>query len=107
VTFLVLTLAVSCFVTGASVSRLYVDHGHLTLIVGALVLYTIGNILMVRLMRDAGLGPAMSASTVAQLVIANVIAVAAFGERPSPLQVIGIGVGVLAVVLILLPTWSR
>ncbi len=103
----VLTLAVACFVSGASLSRIYVANGRLLILVLGLTLYTIGNIVMVRLMRHAGLGPAMSLSTVGQLVVINVIAFLAFGERPAPVQVLGIGFGIIAVVMILYPTLNR
>jgi glucose uptake protein len=104
---LVLTLAVACFVAGASMSKVYVANGHVFVLVAGLALYTVGNIIMVRLMRETGLGPAISLSTVAQLLVVNVVAFAVFGERPAPVQMLGIGMGVVAVALILVPTFNR
>ena len=49
----------------------------------ALVLYTAGNLMMVRLMRDGGMAVAISVSAVLQLVLANAVAVILFGERPG------------------------
>jgi glucose uptake protein len=88
-------------------SRLYVSTGRVLILVAGLALYTIGNIIIVRLMRETGLGPAISMSTVAQLIVVNMVAFAAFGERPAAMQVLGIGLGLVAVVLILLPNINR
>ena len=101
--FGVLVLALPIFLAAASLSRLYVDNGRLGFIVAALCLYSVGNVLMVRLMRDIGLGAAISLSTVAQLILVNVIAFAVFNERPAPLQLLGIGFGIVAVALIVVP----
>jgi multidrug transporter EmrE-like cation transporter len=104
---LALALAVACFVAGASMSKVYVASGRLWILVAGLALYTAGNIIMVRLMRETGLGPAISLSTVAQLIAINIVAFTVFGERPSPVQMLGIGTGLVAVALILLPTLNR
>lgn len=106
--YLVLGTAVAFFVGGASVLRIYLDDGRLFVLVAALAIFTIGNILMVRIMRDAGgMGAAMSLSTVGQLVAANAVAFLAFGERPTMVQSLGIALGIVAVVLILYPTAQR
>jgi len=67
-----------------------------------LALYTVGNLIMLRLIRDFGLGIALSLSAVIQLVAVNVVAFAWFGERVDTLQGVGIVVAVLAVALITL-----
>jgi small multidrug resistance pump len=100
-------MAVACFMSGASLSRVYVATGRLPVLILGLAIYTLGNIIMVRLMRETGLGPAMSLSTISQLIVINAIAVVVFGERPAAVQVVGIGFGLLAVALILLPTLNR
>jgi small multidrug resistance pump len=48
-----------------------------------LVLYTAGNLIMLRLIRDVGMSVALSLSAVVQLVAVNVVALAFFGERVS------------------------
>jgi glucose uptake protein len=103
---LVLGLAVAFFVAGASMSKLYVSSGRLIILVVGLALYTLGNIIMVRLMRETGLGPSISVSTFSQLILINLVAFLVFGERPAPVQVLGIGIGVVAVALILFPTFK-
>jgi glucose uptake protein len=104
----VLGVALALFVTGASLLRIYVSDSRMFILLIALAIFTVGNILMVRLMRETGgLGPAISLATVGQLIAANVIAFLFFGERPGTLQILGIGLGVVAIALILLPTLNR
>jgi glucose uptake protein len=103
----VLATAIAIFITAASMSRLYVTNGRLIIIVAAMVLYTVGNLLMVRIMREIGLGPAVSVATFAQLVLVNIVAFAIFQERPAPLQTAGIVLGAVSMILILLPTGNR
>jgi glucose uptake protein len=100
---IVLALAVPCFLAGASLSRLYVADGRVIILILGLSFYTVGNILMVRLIRETGLGAAISVSTILQLLLVNLVAFAVFGERPAPPQVLGIALGIVAVALILLP----
>lgn len=65
-------------------------------------LYTVGNLIMLRLIRDFGMGVALSLSAVIQLAAVNVVAFAWFGERVNLLQGAGIVVAVAAVALITL-----
>ena len=58
----------------ASLSRVYVTNGRIVLLIVALILFTIGNTLMVRVMREMGLGVAVSIATIAQFVLINLIA---------------------------------
>lgn len=67
-----------------------------------LALYTLGNLIMLRLIRDVGMGIALSLSAIVQLVAVNVIALAVFGERLSPIQSAGIALAILAVAMITL-----
>jgi multidrug transporter EmrE-like cation transporter len=67
-----------------------------------LALYTAGNLIMLRLIRDFGMGVALSLSAVIQLVAVNIVAFAYFGERVDALQAVGIVVAILAVALITL-----
>jgi glucose uptake protein len=103
----VMAVAVPLFLVAASLSRIYVADGRLFILVTALALYTIGNILMVRLMREVGLGVAISLATIAQLVLINVVAFAVFQERPTPTQFAGILVGAAGMVLMLLPAGNK
>lgn len=65
-------------------------------------LYTVGNLIMLRLIRDFGMGVALSLSAVIQLAAVNVVAFAWFGEQVNLLQGAGIVVAVAAVALITL-----
>lgn len=98
-----LGLASGAFLCASAALRRYVDHPQTALLLGALALYTFGNLMMVRLMRETGLAVAISVSAVLQLVLANALAFGLFGERPRGVQLVGIGLGVVAVALILWP----
>ena len=69
----------------------------------ALCLYTLGNLMMVRLMRETGMAVAISVSAVLQLVLASAVGLTLFGERPTALQAAGLALGVVAVALIVWP----
>ena len=91
------------FMAAASSLRVYVDRPSVWLLVLAIGLYTAGNLMMVRVMRESGLAVAMSLSAVLQLVLINLIGLLIFGERPSNMQIGGITLGILAVTMIVWP----
>ena len=91
------------FVSAATASRLYVSTSNMLWVVLSLSLYVVGNLIMIRLMREGGLGLAMSISAIAQLVLANLIAFGFFNEKLSPVQMGGIAVGLIAVTLMMWP----
>lgn len=99
--------AIPVFLAAASASRFYVNNGSTMVLVGSLCLYTVGNLMMVRLMRESGLGVAISASAIAQLVLVNIIAFTVFGERPPLPQVVGMVLGGAGFALMLWPAASR
>jgi small multidrug resistance pump len=76
-------------------------------LLAALVLFTDGNLMMVRLMRESGLAVAISVSSIVQLVIIGLVARFVFGERPTGLQMAGMALGVVAVVMIAWPTGAK
>lgn len=100
---IVLFLAVPIFVFAASLQRLYLSNGRMALVVIALILFTIGNALMFRVMRDMGLGMAISVATIGQLILINLIAYFFFQERPTQPQLAGMALGLVSMVLLLLP----
>jgi glucose uptake protein GlcU len=67
-----------------------------------LALYTVGNLIMLRLIREFGMATAFSLSAVIQLVAVNVVALAYFGERLGAIQGAGVALAILAVALITL-----
>jgi small multidrug resistance pump len=98
-----LGLATAVFLTASATLRTYVAAPRAGLILAALALYCVGNLMMVRVMRESGMAVAISVSSVLQLVLATLVAVAVFAERPTPLQWAGIALGVVAVALIAWP----
>lgn len=65
-----------------------------------LALYSAGNLIMLRLVKEFGMASAFSLSAVIQLVAVNVIALAWFGENLTALQGTGVVLAIVAVGLI-------
>jgi small multidrug resistance pump len=99
--------AMAAFVAGNTVLRSYAASQQMLVLLGALCLFTLGNLMMVRLMRESGLAVAISISSIVQLVVIGLIAWTVFGERPTPLQIAGMMLGVVAVALIAWPQGLR
>jgi drug/metabolite transporter (DMT)-like permease len=99
--------AMLVFVAANSVLRTYAASSYLPTLLGALLLFSLGNVMMVRLMRESGLALAISISSVAQLVLISFVAFLWFGERPTALQLTGMALGIVAVVLIAWPQGGR
>ncbi|HEX8045218.1 hypothetical protein [Rhizobium sp.] len=99
--------AMAVFIGGATASRTYIANNNMFVLILALILYCIGNLMMIRLMREGGLGLAISASSIAQLVVVNIVAFVVFGERLSLPQLAGVGLGIVAMVLMLFPAQGR
>ena len=91
------------FMAANAVLKTYAVQGGFWVLAGALALFCVGNTLMVQVMRGQGLGVAIALSVVFQMVAVTLLAMAAFGERPGPMQWAGIALGVVAVVLIAWP----
>ena len=100
---LLLSLAMAVFLAASSCLRAYAGGAALWILLLALVLYCVGNLMMVPLMKANGLAVAMSVSAILQLLLATFVAVVAFGERPMMIQWAGIALGIVAVMLILWP----
>ena len=99
--------AMATFLAAATASRAYIASSNILLLLLSLVLYCAGNLMMVKLMREGGLGLAISVSAIAQLLLINVIAFAVFGEKLTTQQLAGIGLGVAAMVLMLVPMGAK
>ena len=65
-----------------------------------LALYSLGNLIMMRLIREFGMGVSLSLSGVIQLLAVNAVALAYFGERINALQAIGLVLAVVSMALI-------
>jgi drug/metabolite transporter (DMT)-like permease len=83
--------------------RAYVGNAQLWVLLAALALFSVGNLMMVRLMRESGLAVAISVSSIVQLVLIGLVAWFVFGERPTGLQIAGMALGVVAVAMIAWP----
>ena len=98
-------LAVSTviFVSAASSAKAWaLSANNIGWLALTLVLYTAGNLIMLRLIRDIGMGVALSLSAVVQLVAVNIVALAFFGERVSAVQAAGLLLAIVAVAMITL-----
>ena len=93
------------FVLAASAAKSWVmapSHWRLALV---LALYTLGNLIMLRLIREFGMGVALSLSAVVQLVAVNIVAFFWFGEKVHLIQGVGILAAIAAVGLITIGPW--
>ncbi len=66
-----------------------------------LALYTLGNLIMLRLVRIFGMSTAFSLTAVIQLVAINAIAILFFGEKLGPVEGLGVALAIASVALIL------
>jgi len=95
-----LGLSTVIFLLAATVAKSWALAPGMGKLVLTLLLYSAGNLVMLRLVREFGMASAFSLSAVIQLVAVNVIALSWFGERVSFMQGSGIALAILAVGLI-------
>lgn len=97
-------LAVSTvvFLLAASAAKAWTVAPNLWRMLLVLALYSVGNLIMLRLICDFGMGMALSLSGVIQLLAVNVIAFAVYREHINLLQGVGLVLAVVAVALITL-----
>jgi multidrug transporter EmrE-like cation transporter len=88
------------FLAAATVAKSWALSPNIGKLLLTLGLYSLGNLIMMRLVREFGMATAFSLSAVIQLVAVNVIALAWFGERLSTIQTGGIVLAILATALI-------
>lgn len=91
------TLIFLAAASGAKAWALAPSLGKLLL---TLALYSLGNLVMLRLVREFGMSVAFSLSAVIQLIAVNLVAIAYFGERLNAAQGVGIGLAIAAVAVI-------
>ena len=107
-TLVQLALATFIFIGAASSAKAWALSPSGWRIVLTMLLYTAGNLLMLRLIRQLGMATAFSLSAVLQLVAVNAVAIVWFGETVGVLEGIGISLAIVAVALITLgPQLSR
>ena len=100
---LLLAGASAIFIAAASATRAYISTDNWLWVALSLSLYVAGNLVMIRIMREGGLGLAISISSIAQLILVNVIALAVFNERMTGVQIGGVALGILAMTLMMWP----
>ena len=91
------------FMAANATLKTYAVTGGPLILIGALALFCVGNFLMVRVMRENGLGLAIALSLVFQLIAITLMAFLWFGERPTGLQLAGLALGVVAITMIVWP----
>ena len=92
------------FMAANATLKTYAAKGGPLILIGALLLFCVGNFLMVRVMRENGLGLAIALSLIFQLIAITLMAFVWFGERPSPVQIAGLALGVVAITMIVWPS---
>jgi len=97
-----LGLSTGVFLLAATVAKYWALAPTFGKIALTLALYTLGNLIMLRLIREFGMGISLSLSAVIQLVAVNAIALAFFGERLNSLQAVGLVLAVVALALVTL-----
>jgi len=99
---LLLGLSTVIFLLAATAAKAWAMAPGFGKIVLTLFLYSAGNLIMLKLIRDFGMSVSFSLSAVIQLVAVNAVALAVFGERVTTLQALGLGLAVISVALITL-----
>jgi multidrug transporter EmrE-like cation transporter len=106
--FLQLAASTVVFLIAATVAKSWALAPGLGKLLLTLALYSGGNLIMLRLVREFGMASAFSLSAVIQLVAVNVIALFWFGEHLTLVQHAGIVLAIVAVGLITLgPALAR
>ena len=91
------------FMAANATLKTYAVKGGALSLVAALALFCLGNWLMVRVMRENGLGLAIALSLILQLLAITAMAFLWFGERPGGMQMAGLALGVVAIAMIVWP----
>jgi glucose uptake protein GlcU len=103
-----LAAATAIYVLAAGGAKSWALAPSLPKIALTLALYTLGNLIMLNLVRLFGMATAFSLTAVIQLVAINAIAIFVFGEKLGAVEGIGVGLAIVAVALIMLgPALSR
>lgn len=102
-TTLWLICSTAVFMAANTVLKRFAEGAGLWVLALALVLFSVGNTLMVQVMRGEGLGVAIVLSAIFQMVAITLLAAVVFGERLAPVQWAGLALGIVAVTMIAWP----
>ncbi len=97
-----LAASTAVFMAANALLKTYASGAGVQVLAAALALFCLGNYIMVWVMKGGGLGVAISLSAIFQLLAITAMAMVVFGERPTGLQIAGMGMGIVAVALIAL-----
>ena len=100
--FLQLGVSTLIFLGAATMAKQWALAPGLGKLAFTLLLYSAGNLIMLRLVREFGMASSFSLSAVIQLVAVNLIALVVFGEKLAPIQSLGVVLAIVAVTLITL-----
>jgi multidrug transporter EmrE-like cation transporter len=95
-----LCIATAIFIGAASSAKAWSISPSLTGLLLTLALYVIGNLLIMRLLRQVGMATAFSVTSVLQLVAVNLVAIFVFGEKIGLAEGSGIIMAIAGVALI-------
>jgi multidrug transporter EmrE-like cation transporter len=98
--FLQLCVATAIFIGAASSAKVWSLSPSFGRVILTMVLYVIGNLLMMRLLRQIGMATAFSITAVLQLIAVNLVAIFVFGESVGLAQGTGIVLAIAGVALI-------
>lgn len=97
-----LIASTAAFILAAGAAKNWAVSPNIWKLLLTLALYTLGNLIILKLIRGVGLGVALSLSAVIQLLAVNVLAFFYFQEKVNAVQGVGIACAVVAVALITL-----
>jgi glucose uptake protein GlcU len=97
-----LAASTAIYVLAAGSAKSWALAPSLPKIAATLALYTLGNLIMLRLVRVFGMSTAFSLTAVLQLVAINAIAILVFGEKLGWVQGTGVALAIVSVALIML-----
>jgi multidrug transporter EmrE-like cation transporter len=100
--FLQLCFATAIFLGAASSAKAWSISPSFGGVIITMVLYVIGNLLIMHLLRQVGMATAFSISSVLQLVAVNLIAIFVYGETLGLAQGAGIVMAIAGVALIII-----
>ncbi|WP_158813339.1 hypothetical protein [Methylocapsa sp. S129] len=103
-----LAASTAIYVLAAGSAKSWALAPSLAKIALTLALYSVGNLIMLRLVRTFGMSAAFSLTAVIQLVAINAVAILVFGEKLGRIEGIGVALAIVSVTLIMLgPALSR
>ena len=98
-----LVISSGLFIGAASAAKIWaLSPDDRSWLVATLLLYTLGNLVVLKLIRDLGMGVALSLSSVLQLLAVNLVAIFFFREELSGIQTMGLFLAIAAIAMITL-----